>query len=278
MTSGRVAVIADSACDLPPDLAASHSITLVPLTVAFGTEGFLDGVEMTARAFWDLVRTSPEFPTTASPSPQAIADAYGRAAAEGATGVVSIHVSSGVSRTAATARTAAATSSVPVVVVDSLSVSLGQGLVALEAARVAQEGEDLEAVAGAARSAAERTTTVALLDSIDFLQRGGRVGRARAALSDLLRIRPVLTLDDGVPTLAAKARTRRRGIEDLLARVRGPADASAVFHADAPEHSVVEEALERETGAPPLVALVGAVTGTHLGPGALGVAVLRPVH
>ncbi len=269
-----VAVVADSACDLPPEHANQLDIRLVPLTVTFGEESFLDGTELTPDGFWDRV-TEGAFPTTASPSPQALVDAYEGAAAEGATGVVSVHLSAHLSRTGETARLAAASSPVPVEVIDSRSVSMGQGLVVMAAAREAERGADLAAVAAAARSTVDRLTVAAMLDTVEFLKRGGRVGPARAALSDLLRIRPVLSLEDGEPVLAARARTRARALDEALRMVAGPAESAAVFHARAPEVTPIAERLAEACGVDPEVGLIGAVTGAHLGPGAIGLAVVR---
>ncbi|HEX2030655.1 MAG TPA: DegV family protein [Actinomycetota bacterium] len=271
----RVAVVTDSAADLPPDAAASAGVTVVPLTVTFGDEAFLDGVELPPEAFWERVRGGGELPTTASPSPEAVRGAYERARADGAAAVASIHVSGKLSRTVDTARLAAAEASLPVDVVDTRSVSAGQGLVVLAAAGAATAGAGLDRVVAAATSATSRLAVAAALETVDFLRRGGRVGAARAALSELLRIRPVLSLDDGEPVLAARARTRRRAIDEALARAAGPAEAAAVFHAGAREAEDVADRLARATGVRPSIGVIGAVTGTHLGPGALGVAVIR---
>lgn len=268
-----VAVVTDSASDLhePPT-----DLSIVPLTVAFGTEAMLDGVDLSAEAFWDRVDASDEIPTTASPPPEAFARAYASAAATGAEAVVSVHVSAELSRTVASAQSAAADAPVPVHVVDTRSVSLGEGLVALAALDRARAGRDGHAVAAAAREAAVRLEVYAFLETVDFLQRGGRVGRARAAISDLLRIRPILTLDGGEPALAARARTRGRAIEEILTRAGADATVTGVLHARAPEAEAVARRLGAATGTTPIVSLVGSVTGSHLGPGCLGVALLRP--
>jgi DegV family protein with EDD domain len=274
VTPREVAVVADSACDLPPDNATG--ISVVPLTVSFGDESYLDGVELPPQRFWELVRTSSQHPTTASPPPGSFLEAYGRAAEEGAEGIVSIHVSARLSRTVESARAAAAEAPVPVEVVDTRSVSLGEGLVALEAIRAAaEEGADLGTVTRAAREAAAALEMVALLETVEFLRRGGRVGKAKAALSSLLRIRPILSLEHGEPVLVGRARTRERAVAEVLERARGPARAAAVWHAEAEDEARrVAERVGTEAGVDPLVAPVGAVTGAHLGPGALGVAIL----
>jgi len=269
------AVVADTACDLAPDAAKAEGILLVPLLVTFGTETLRDGVDLPAEAFWERMAGETELPTTASPSPEAFLSAYEAAAEDGAAGVVSIHLSMRLSRTTDSARLAADGASVPVEVIDSRSVSSGQALVALAAARRARAGGDLAAVAAAARSAVGRLSVVAVLDTVDHLRRGGRVGRTAAALSDLLRIRPVLSLDEGEPVLVARARTRARALDEAVARVAGPSEAAVVFHAGAPEAEVVASRVAEACGVHPTIGLIGAVTGTHLGPRALGVAALR---
>ena len=150
-----VAVVADSACDLPDDLAAAEGIHIVPLSVAFGTRSFLDGRELDAASFWDLVTSSDEIPTTASPSPAAFLDAYAASADTGASAVVSVHVAGTLSRTVETARAAAVESPLRVEVVDSRSVSLGQGLVVLAAARAAARGAGVADVSREATLAAQ---------------------------------------------------------------------------------------------------------------------------
>lgn len=269
-----VAVVTDSACDLPPE--AAEGIAVVPLHVAFGGETYRDREELSAEEFWARMDEGGGLPTTSSPGPDAFLEAYARAAEEGAAGIVSVHLSERLSRAIQSARAAAERGPVPIEVVDTRSVSLGQGLVARAAHRAAADGADLAAAAGAAREAATRLEVVAMLDGVDHLRRGGRVGRAKAALSGLLRIRPVLGMEEGEPALVGRPRTRSRGVEDLLARARGPALATGVLHSGAPESEDLAERVEEATGSRPLLSLVGAVTGTHLGPRALGVAVLRP--
>jgi DegV family protein with EDD domain len=274
----RIAVVTDSACDLPKPIAERAGIRIVPLTVAFGTESFLDGADLSPEAFWSRVATDRRFPTTASPPPAALVETYDAAARAGAGGIVSIHLSGALSRTVESARQAASASPVPVEVVDSGSVSMGQGLVALAAARAAEDhGDELPPVVERARAAAARLAVAAVLDTADFLKRGGRVGRAKAALSDLLRIRPVLSLDRGEPVLVARPRTRHLALDEAMAHVRRPAEAAAVFHALAPDVPEATARLREACGVDPVVAVIGAVTGTHLGPGALGLVVLgRP--
>ncbi|HYU56962.1 MAG TPA: DegV family protein [Actinomycetota bacterium] len=270
-----IAVVTDSAADLPLDLAARHGVRVVPLTVAFGTEALDDGTGLPPETFWDRIAAGAGVPTTASPPPEALARAYRAAAEEGAEGVVSIHLSRALSRTVETAAAAGRDAPIPVEVIDSASVSLGQGLVVLAAAAAGAGGSVGEASA-AARRAVAGIEVFAVLETVDFLRRGGRVGAAKAALSDLLRIRPVLTLAGGQTSLVARARTRSRAIAEVLERTRGPAEAAGVLHSRAPEVEDVARAVREACGVEPIVSLIGAVTGSHLGPGAIGVVVLRP--
>jgi DegV family protein with EDD domain len=243
--------------------------------VAFGAESFLDGQELSAGAFWERIGGTTVLPTTASPSPHALLSAYRDAARATADGVISVHLSGKLSRTADTARLAARDSPLPVEVVDTRSVCAGQALVVLAAARAASAGAPLEEVAGEARGAIARLVVAAVLDTVDFLKRGGRVGRGKAAMSELLRIRPILSIEDGEPVLVARTRTRSRAIEELLDRVCAPAEAAAVFHSHAPEAEDVASRVGERCGVGPAIGLIGAVTGTHLGPRAIGVSVLR---
>jgi DegV family protein with EDD domain len=264
-----VAVVADSACDLPSALAERAGVAVVPLLVTFGAEAFRDGVDLSAEEFWSRVEAGP-VPTTASPSLGALQEAYRDAADRGASGLISVHLSGALSRTVNTARQAAEDAPLPVEVVDSRSVSAGEGLVALAAARATGRGASVDEVARIARSTAARLRVAAVLDTVEFLARGGRVGRAAATMAGGLRIRPVLTIRDGEPVLHSRARARSRAIDDAVGLVARPAEAAAVFHTGAPEAVEVAVRLGRIAGVEPSIGLAGPVTGTHLGPRALG--------
>lgn len=277
-----VAVVTDSGADLPPDLASSHRIVVVPLLVAFGDESFHDGVDLPPAAFWERLagrRGRDALPSTASPPPGAFADAYRSAAERGDDAVVSVHLTSELSSTAEHARSGAREPSIPVPVhvVDSRLVGVGLGLVVLHAARVASGGGGPERVAGAAQDAAGRVELSAALETVELLRRGGRVGLVRGALSDALRVRPILTMRDGAPELVAKCRTRARALDHLVARAAGPAAAAAVTVGG--PVSLARDLADRVAeacGVRPFVSPMGAAIGAHLGPGAIGVAVLRP--
>jgi DegV family protein with EDD domain len=273
----NVAVVTDSAADLPADLARERGVSVVPLIVTFGEESFTDGVQLTAEGFWDrMERRGGLVPTTASPAPGILAEAYQRAADAGASGVVSIHLAGSVSSTAGTATAVGSKAPLPVRAVDSRMVGAGLGLVALAAASAARDGGSIEEVERAAREAMPRVELFAVLESVDLLRRGGRVGATKAIMSDLLRVRPVLSMADGAPTLVAKARTRSKAVDELLRRLDGPAVLAGLSHGRASDAEDVAGRISQACGVEPFVTLMGAALGAHLGPGALGVAVLRP--
>ena len=278
-----VRVVTDSGCDLPPALCEELSIEVVPLTIRFGAESLVDRKDLTAVEFWAKTKAAPALPETAAPSPGAFEEAYRRAQAAGAEGVVVVTLSEKLSATIQAAQIAAdaVAGELPVRVVDSTNASLAEGMVALLAARAAAAGHSLDEVEEVARSAARRTTLVAVIDTLDNLRRGGRIGGAQALLGGLLSIKPLITVGPatgGEVAEAGKQRTRAKAIGALLDKVRavGPVEAIGVMHAEAPD---VDDLLTRLDDLVPrediTVADVGAVIGTHVGPGCIGVVTVQ---
>jgi len=272
-----VGVITDSACDLPPELTDEQGIDVVPLTIRFGEEELLDRRDLTPQDFWARCARTPRLPETAAPSPGAFQEAYDRAAGAGATGLVCVTLSSALSATYQSAVTAAqaVADRIPVRVVDSRSVSIGLGLMALTAARMAREGKALDDVAGAADDLVGRTRVFGALDTLENLKRGGRIGGAEAFLGSLLSIKPIIEVRDGVVESESRQRTRGRSLQYLVGKVReaGELENLAVMHARAPD---VDQLLDLLGAAYPrdriLVGEIGPVIGTHAGPGCIGVA------
>ncbi len=278
-----VRVVTDSGCDLPPALCDELSIEVVPLTIRFGQESLVDRKDLTAVEFWARSKAAPALPETAAPSPGAFEEAYRRAQAAGADGVVVVTLSEKLSATIQAAQIGAdaVAGDLPVRVVDSTNASLAEGMVALLAARAAAAGQSLEEVEQVARSAAARTTLFAVIDTLDNLRRGGRIGGAQALLGGLLSIKPLITVSaetGGEVAEAGKQRTRAKAITTLLDKVRavGPVEAIGVMHAEAPD---VDDLLRRLDDLVPsediTVADVGPVIGTHVGPGCIGVVTVR---
>ncbi len=278
-----VRVVTDSGCDLPPGLCDELGIEVVPLTIRFGEEALIDRKDLTAVEFWARCKAAPALPETAAPSPGAFEEAYRRAHAGGADGLVVVTLSQKMSATIQAAQMGADAlgGDLPVRVVDSANASLAEGMVALLAARAAAAGQDLDQVEEVARSAARRTTLFAVVDSLDNLRRGGRIGGAQALLGGLLSIKPLITVSSatgGEVAEAGKQRTRAKAVSTLLDKVRavGPVEALGLMHSEAPD---VEDLLQRLDDIVPsediVVADVGAVIGTHIGPGCIGVVTVQ---
>jgi len=271
-----VRIVADTASDLPPDVAAAHGIELVPLTVRFGAEELVDRRDLTPADFWSRLATSSVLPETAAPSPGAFEEAYRRAAADGAEGVVCVTISSALSATFEAARLAADSvkDTVPVRVVDSRAVSMAEGTVAIAAAELAAAGRSLDEVAAGAEAMVPRTRTFAALDTLDNLRKGGRIGAAQALLGSMLSIKPIIQVIGGKVEAESKQRTRSKSLRYLAAKVHeaAPVDHLTVLHGGAPDLDALLDLLGDVCPRDQIsVADVGAVIGTHAGPRVIGV-------
>ncbi len=274
-----IRLVTDSSCDLPPDLVERHRIEIVPLTVRFGDVEFVDRVDLDPAGFWARLARAERLPETAAPSVGAFLDAYERLAAQGATGIVAVCLSSVLSSTYQSAVIAAEQwdGPVPVKVVDSRAVTMALGLVVVWAAEAAEAGASLEEVARGALDRASRVNLFAALDTLEYLHRGGRIGGAEALLGSLLDVKPLITFADGAVAAAGRVRTRRKAIAAICARVAELAPrlrSVAVLHGSADDVASFTAAVAEAGGVQPWVAELGPVVGTHTGPGALGVAYL----
>ncbi|HUI02412.1 MAG TPA: DegV family protein [Acidimicrobiales bacterium] len=271
-----IQVVTDSACDLTPATTAEHDIIVVPLTIRFGAEELVDVVELSVKEFWDRVVTGPDMPATAAPSPGAFQEAFERAASAGHDGVLCLTLSSGLSATYQAARTAAeaVASTVPVRVIDTQSVTMGQGLLALAAADMAARGDGLDAVAVAIDAMRARTHVYGVLGGLDYLKRGGRIGGAAHLVGSLLSIKPVVEVRDGKVEVESKQRTRARSLQYLANKAleAGPIERLAVANGAAPDIDVVLELVRQADPAVPLVVGdLGPVVGSPTGPATVGV-------
>lgn len=272
-----VRIVSDTACDLPDQMADEHGIVLVPLHVRFGGVELVDRRELGGKEFWARCAAQDELPTTAAPSPGAFQEAFEDLAARGASAVVCVTLSSKLSATneaaVQAARSVAAT--VPVEVVDSMSASLGEGLVALAAAEAAAGGAALGDVVAAAGSACRRLSVFGTLDTLENLKKGGRIGGAAAALGTLLSIKPVIEVRNGVVEQESRQRTRAKSLRYLADKVHsaGPLERLAAMGADAQDFDDFVKMLGDVPLRHPLfVGDIGPVVGTHAGPGTIGVA------
>ena len=284
--AGRVAIVTDTACDLPDMFLEREEIALVPLRLLVGEETFLDRVTITPAEFHRRLRAEGITARTSQPPAADFREVYGALAGHGSP-VVAIHVSGALSGTYSAARLAAASLGdragfAPVEVVDSRAVSVAQGLVVRAAAQAAARGESLAEVVRAADDAAARVRLLAAVPSLDSLVRGGRVTAGQRRLANLLGVVPLLTLDAAGRARAGGAargfpRACVRLVEKSLKAAAGvPAPVFAVAHADAAElaERIARELLARRPGAEEYVVEVTPVLAAHAGPGAVAVATL----
>lgn len=270
-----IKVVTDSACDLTPQLAEDRGVRMVPLTIRFGGEELVDREQLSTKEFWDRVTTGPLIPETAAPSPGAFQQAFSEAADEGADGVVCVTLSSGVSATYQAARTAAEQlgGRIPVAVIDSLSLTMGEGLLVLSAIDAAERGATLEEIEAEVLRCRDCTRVYGVIDSLEFLKRGGRIGGAAQLMGSLLSIKPVIEIRNGVVEVESRQRTRARSLQYLAdkARSAGRLQRVAVANGAAVD---IDDVLSRlgdlDCAHELIVSDLGPVVGAHGGPGTIG--------
>lgn len=279
------AVVTDSAADLPPEVAESRGISVVPLVTNFGEQSFRPGRDLTAGEFW-MKLTSPgsPFPTTAAAAPGEFQEVYAAALTEGADAIVAIHVATTLSAAMKSARIAQETlADREIHVVDSGSASGGTGLLALLAADLRDQGLSAPEIARRVTERAGDLRLYVVIETLDYLRRGGRISGATAALGALLSVKPIITIGDGKVEVFERVRTRGKARERLLELLTtAPVERVFVLHGMAPDVDDFQaELLARLPGGVAddrvVSSLIGASVGTHLGPGCVGAAVLlRP--
>jgi DegV family protein with EDD domain len=275
-----VRIVTDSTCDLPPQIISQYGIHVVPLYINVGHEGYLDGVDITREEFYTRLPDFPEHPTTAVPSIGRFTVAYNTLADEGATEILSIHISSALSGVVNIARLAAESStSVHVTVVDSHQLSLGTGFIVLTAAEMAAEGKAVPEILAVLRSQIERTHVFAALDTVEFLKRSGRMNKYLADFASLLQIMPILTMYNGKPG-TEKVRTRDRAVKRVLEMLDsfGQLEKIAIVHTHATLDRLAEFKKIAATHMPRVDIMIEDITpviGAHIGPGAIGFAIVR---
>ncbi len=278
----RVAIVTDSASDLPPSAAAAAGIAVVPLIVNFGQQTFKAGVDLSTDEFWRRM-TAPDapFPTTAASAPGEFKAVYDKAFADGAEAIVSIHVAGSLSATIKSAEIAKGMlPNREVHIVDSGSASMGEGILAQIGAEMAASGASAADIARVLEDRKKDLDLYVALDTLEYLKKGGRISGARAAIGTLLSVKPIITIRDGVVETADKPRTRgkarertiellvQRPIERLAVLFTPPADA------DTFRDEVVARAGSRLDRSQVSVQPVGASVGPHIGPSCLGAVVL----
>lgn len=275
MTDRTVAIVTDSTADLPSKLARNRSITIVPLTLNFQGKSLLDGIDITPADFYRQLPSATTHPTTSQPSAGRFAETYS-ALLKDHEAIVSVHISEKLSGTYASARQGAdLTDPKRVHVIDSELASMSLGLLTLAASELATKGTDAKSIETKVLAMRDQVQTYFSVATLEFLRRGGRIGRASALLGSVLQVKPVLCIRDGLVTPLERVRTFDRALNRVieLARAvdRGKGVCAIVGHADA-EDAAERVARELEPIAETLmIQPLGPVVGAHAGPGVVGV-------
>ena len=274
----RIRVVTDSTADMDEEEARRLGIEMVPLSVTFGAEVYQDKVDITVDEFYRKLREESGTPRTSQPPSGRFEEMY-RDLLAGADGVVSVHISSDISGTFNSAQAAAqAVDPERIAVVDSRILSYPLGELAIQVARIADEGASLSDCVALAGRLVPRLRLIAAMDTLEYLRRGGRIGRAQAFAGTILSIKPIVHLVDGHIVPADRVRTRAAAVKRTaeLVLALGPLEAIAVLHADDPTPADQVEALIRQ--ALPHLQIkrgrTGSVIGTHTGPGTFGVSAI----
>jgi len=272
-----VKIVTDSSADLPTDLAQKLGITVVPLYVRFGEEVYRERVDISEDEFYQRLIQGPIHPVTIQPNPQDFINVYQKLSPE-ADGIVSIHISSKLSGTCNSALQGKKMieKGCPIEVVDSQIITVGLGLICMAAATVAKAGGGLPQVLEEVKQMIPNTHLLGLMDTLKYLLLGGRIGKAKALLGSVLKVKPMVTLKDGEVVPAGQARTRAKGIDRLFDFVKNATNIEdlAVAYSTTPDEA---QALAERIGSVfpreqiKLVRL-GTTLGVHGGPGFLAVA------
>jgi DegV family protein with EDD domain len=275
-----VKIVTDSVSDIPAEVAKELGITIIPLYVRFGSDVYLDRVELSTEDFYRKLTSSQIFPTTAAPGPGEFAKVYDKLAEE-TDEILAIHVSSKFSVVYETALRGKEQMKrkCRIEVIDSLSGIMGEGLIAIAVAKEAQRGTNLDHVVDTVRKAIPKTHVYVCFDTLEYLRRGGRIGRGRALFGSMLKVNPILRIEDGAAYPVGRAHSRAKAIEKLYEFAKSFTNIRelAVEHATTPDEA---EALAQRLN--PIfpkertyISTIDPVVGAHVGPHVIGIAVLE---
>lgn len=276
-----IAVVTDSTSDLPADLAEKHGITIVPLNVHIQDETFLDGVTISADEMYARLPDERVIPTTSAPSTGTFIEVFEKLA-ETHDEIIALLLSSKLSLTYHSAINAVdemGLDGTRIEVIDTQQASLAMGWAAVLVAEAVASGASLDEAVALAKSASERAMFVGMVDTLKYLVRGGRIGKAQGFVGSLLRVRPFLTIRDGEAHPLERARNRKKGIARIKSMIaeQAPIEKLAILHATDEDiaREIASELAEIVPGGAPLVAQLGPVVGNYLGPGLLGFGLIR---
>ena len=274
----KIAVVTDSTAYIPPDLVEKYSIHVIPLYLTLGDQTWLDGVEIEPPAFYQMLQSSELFPSTSQPNVSTFEKLFSELAAD-YEGIVAVVISDDLSGTMDSAVAAAANlPTIPIEIVDSRGTSVMLAFTALAAARAAVAGEDLAGVAKAARDLVGRVCLYFVVDTLEYLHRGGRIGGAAKLLGSALNLKPILEIRDGIVKPVTKVRTRKKALQKLFELLEEQLQGDGAIHMGvlnvaAPEEaeSLRQELVERFRPVEMLMTEASPAIGAHAGPGAVGV-------
>jgi len=276
-TMSRISIVTDSTSDIPENLTKGLDITVVPLKIYFGEEEFREGIDITPNEFYAKLKTFNELPRTSQPSPADFAKCYKKLAEKGSDHIISIHLSSRLSGTFQSAVLAKNMVDITVDVVDSKGASIMIGLMVLEAAKAAKQGRDREFILSQLQEMIKNIKAYFVVDTLDYLQKGGRIGKASAFLGNLFNLKPLLTIQDGMVAPVEKIRGKTKVVDKLIERVlrdsKGRPLKGSIVHANF-ENFVkanYEEIKSKCNFTELHIANMGAVIGTYAGPGTVGI-------
>jgi len=273
-------IVTDSTSDIPQEFVDNLNIKVVPLNVHFGETTYKDGVDISPDEFFEKLTTGSIFPSTSQPSIGEFVEAY-QEIWEGENEIVSIHISSKLSGTYNSAFQACKQleDKITIHLVDSLHASMSAGLAVINAAIAAKEGKSGQECVKIVQDTLSKSSIYVMLDTLEFLEKGGRIGKARSLLGNILKIKPLLTIESGEIAEFGKARSRRAGLSKLHQEARrfNPAQRIAVVYSTGGEDALkfansLEELLPDQEK--PIVSRVGPVIGTHAGPNVIGMAIV----
>ena len=269
-----VKIVTDSSCDLTDEILKELNITMVPLSVRFGEEVFKERVDMSAEQFFQRLLKDPAHPATIQPNSADFLAAYEKASV-GANGIVSIHISSKMSGTLNSARDAKnmLKNECPVEIIDSKTVSVDLGNVVIAAAEAARQGKNMQEVVQVANEALDNVRALCLLDTLKFLEKGGRIGKAQALVGTVLNVKPIITVKDGEVVPYGRVRSFEKGLDQVVKFVQSYSDIQDILIAWTTEEKDARELAGRIAAfyklKPVKVTRVGTTLGVHLGPGAI---------
>jgi DegV family protein with EDD domain len=276
--SHKIALITDSTCDIPAEWVRQYDITIIPMTIIWGNEQYLDGIDLTAEAFYQRLLSDSGHPTTSQPAPSVFLEAYRQVVQNGAEEIVVFTISGAMSGTIESARIAAGEISIPVHIIDSQSNSMGLGWQVMAAARARENGGDPQTMLHAAKQAHDKMIYYISLDTIEYLSRGGRIGSATNFLNSLLKIKPLIFVNQETGTVGASipSRSRSAAIDGLYKQffrfidTKSPMHITVLHNAALEEAQTLAERVRQEFSPRELfISIVSPTLGVHTGPRAI---------